>query len=70
MGKQGFECYNKNGVTLPEETIKIAKKSDATLFGASTSTPGQPSPIINLRKELDVYANLRPIKSYRGVRYK
>ena len=67
-GEAGFECYNKNGVTLPEETIKIAKKSDATLFGASTSTPGQPSPIINLRKELDVYANLRPIKSYRGVR--
>ena len=55
-GEAGFECYNKNGVTLPEETIKIAKKSDATLFGASTSTPGQPSPIINLRKELDVYA--------------
>ena len=67
-GEAGFECYNKNGATLPEETIKIAKKSDATLFGASTSTPGQPSPIINLRKELDVYANLRPIKSYRGVR--
>ena len=27
-GEAGFECYNKNGVTLPEETIKIAKKSD------------------------------------------
>ena len=54
--------------SLMSLTNKIAKKSDATLFGASTSTPGQPSPIINLRKELDVYANLRPIKSYRGVR--
>ena len=67
-GEAGFDCYNKNGTTLPEETLKIAKKSDATLFGASTSTPGQPSPIINLRKQLNVYANLRPIKSYRGVR--
>ena len=67
-GEAGFDCFNKNGTTLPEETIKIAKSSDATLFGASTSTPGQPSPIINLRKELDVYANLRPIKSYKGVR--
>ena len=64
----GFECFNKNGTTLPEETVKIAKSSDATLFGASTSTPGQPSPIINLRKQLDVYANLRPIKSYKGVK--
>ena len=67
-GKAGFECFNKNGTTLPEETVKLAKKSDATLFGASTSTPGQPSPIINLRKELNAYANLRPIKSYRGIK--
>lgn len=67
-GEAGFDCYNKNGTTLPEETLKISKKSDATLFGASTSTPGQPSPIINLRKQLNVYANLRPIKSYKGVK--
>ena len=67
-GEAGFECFNKNGTTLPEETIKKAKKSDAVLFGASTSTPGQPSPIINLRKQLNVYANLRPIKSYPGVK--
>ncbi|WP_296796985.1 homoisocitrate dehydrogenase [uncultured Methanobrevibacter sp.] len=67
-GEAGFDCFNKNGTTLPEETIKIAKSSDATLFGASTSTPGQPSPIINLRKELNVYANLRPIRSYKGIK--
>ena len=66
-GEAGFECFNRNGTTLPEETIRIANKSDAVLFGASTSTPGQPSPIINLRKELNVYANIRPIKSYKGV---
>ncbi len=66
-GEAGFECFNKNGTTLPDETIKMANKSDAVLFGASTSTPGEPSPIINLRKELNVYANIRPIKSYKGV---
>ncbi len=66
-GEAGFDCFNKTGNTLPEETIKIANKSDAVLFGASTSTPGQPSPIINLRKALHVYANIRPIKSYKGV---
>ena len=64
----GFECFQKNGTTLPEETRKIANKSDAVLFGATTSTPGQPSPIINLRKDLNVYANIRPIKSYKGVK--
>jgi methanogen homoisocitrate dehydrogenase len=67
-GEAGFECFEKNGTTLPEETIKIANKSDAVLFGASTSTPGQPSPIINLRKALNVYANIRPIKSYKGAK--
>lgn len=66
-GEAGYECYQKNGTTLPEKTLKKAKKSNAVLFGAITSTPGQPSPIINLRKELDTYANLRPIKSYKGV---
>lgn len=66
-GQAGFECFNNTGTTLPEETVKIANKSDAVLFGASTSTPGQPSPIINLRKALNVYANIRPIKSYKGV---
>lgn len=66
-GDAGFECFNNTGTTLPEETIKMANKSDAVLFGASTSTPGQPSPIINLRKALHVYANIRPIKSYKGV---
>ena len=67
-GDAGFECFNKTGTTLPEETLKISNKSDAVLFGATTSTPGEASPIINLRKELNVYANIRPIKSYKGVK--
>ena len=66
-GHAGYHCFKKTGTTLPEETVKKAKKSDAILFGAITSTPGQPSPIINLRQKLDMYANLRPIKSYEGV---
>lgn len=63
----GRECYDKNGTTIPEETIKIARNAKATLFGAITSTPGQKSPIITLRQELDTYANLRPIKSFKGI---
>ena len=63
----GRECFEKNGTTIPEETIKIAKNAKATLFGAITSTPGQKSPIITLRQELDTYANLRPIKSFKGI---
>ncbi len=63
----GRECFDYNGTTIPEETIKIARNAKATLFGAITSTPGQKSPIITLRQELDTYANLRPIKSFKGI---
>ncbi len=64
----GNDCYKKLGTNIPSETIKYAKKSDATLFGAVTTVPGQKSAIITLRKELDLYANLRSVKSYPGTR--
>lgn len=65
--RAGNSCYHDTGTTIPDETIEMAKNSDATLFGAVTTVPGQKSAIITLRKELDLYANLRPIKSYPGV---
>jgi methanogen homoisocitrate dehydrogenase len=64
----GQECFEIEGTTIPDETIEIAKKSDATLFGAVTTVPGQKSAIITLRKELDLYANFRPVKSYPGTK--
>ncbi|RAP53349.1 MAG: isocitrate dehydrogenase [Methanosphaera sp. rholeuAM270] len=60
----GKECYKKYGTNLPNETIDSCKKSDSTLFGAVTSIPEQKSAIVTLRKELDLYINQRPIKSY------
>ncbi|MCC7550466.1 MAG: NAD-dependent isocitrate dehydrogenase [Methanobacterium sp.] len=64
----GNACYQLTGTTLPDETIEMARNSDATLFGAVTTVPGQKSAIITLRRELDLYANLRPVKSYPGVK--
>lgn len=64
----GRSCFNKIGTTLPEETVKTCKKNKATLFGAITSTPGEKSPIVTLRKELEVYGNLRPTKSFPGIK--
>lgn len=64
----GNKCYNLTGTTIPEETIKTARKTDATLFGAVTTVPGQKSAIITLRKALDLYANIRPVKSYPGIK--
>ena len=63
----GDACYKETGTTIPDETLSKAKKADATLFGSVTTVPGQKSAIITLRKELDLYANLRPVKTYPGV---
>ena len=63
----GNECFENKGTTLPDKTIKEAKKADAILFGAVTTVPGQKSAIITLRKALDLYVNIRPVKSYSGV---
>lgn len=60
----GKDCYDKCGTNLPMETIESCNCSDATLFGAVTSIPQQKSAIVTLRRELDLYVNQRPIKSY------
>ena len=60
----GKDCYDKCGTNLPTDTIESCRSSDGTLFGAVTSIPQQKSAIVTLRRELDLYVNQRPIKSY------
>ncbi len=67
IAQAGEACFNETGTTIPHETVSTAKKADATLFGATTTVPGRKSAIITLRKELDLFANLRPVKSYTGI---
>lgn len=62
----GFAAYEKHGTPLPERTIEICQNSDAILFGAVTSPPNIEnyfSPIVRLRKLLNLYANVRPMIS-------
>lgn len=61
----GDEYAEKTGVALPQETIDIVKSSQACLFGAAGESAADV--IVKLRQELDLYVNLRPIKSYPGV---
>ncbi|MDR0912628.1 MAG: NAD-dependent isocitrate dehydrogenase [Methanobrevibacter sp.] len=61
-GEAGDECLDNCGIALPEETIKLAKKSDSVLFGAAGESAADV--IVKLRQVLDLYANLRPVKSY------
>ncbi len=66
-GEIGYECYQKTGASVPDSTLELIKYSDACLFGAVTTPPNIPgyrSPILTLRKKLDLYANLRPMKTY------
>ncbi|OBT62564.1 homoisocitrate dehydrogenase [Pseudogymnoascus sp. 23342-1-I1] len=64
----GFSTFEQTGTALPDKTVDILKhECDGALFGAvqspSTAVKGYSSPIVALRKRLDLYANVRPVKS-------
>ncbi|WP_295617941.1 isocitrate/isopropylmalate family dehydrogenase [uncultured Methanobrevibacter sp.] len=61
-GEAGDECKENNGEALPDETIELAKNSDACLFGAAGETAADV--IVRLRQELKLFTNLRPVKTY------
>jgi 3-isopropylmalate dehydrogenase len=69
----GHEAIEATGSPLPEETLTKLKKSDAILFGAvghpkydnDPTLPVRPEQgLLKMRKELGLYANLRPIKLF------
>lgn len=71
----GGAAYKAHGHPLPPETLAIARAADAILFGAvgdpdcdaleRSLRPEQA--ILGLRKELGLFANLRPAKVFRGL---
>ena len=65
FAEAGDEYAEKTGVALPQETIDIVKQSQACLFGAAGETAADV--IVKMRQELDLYVNLRPVKSYPGA---
>ncbi len=66
----GFEHFQKTGNAIPDETLATVRACDAAMFGATSSpmnkVAGYRSPILALRKEFDLYANLRPVQSLPG----
>ncbi|KAI8990053.1 hypothetical protein BDB01DRAFT_779840 [Pilobolus umbonatus] len=67
----GFEYFQKTGTSLPQDTIDALKNDcNGALFGAVSSpshkVAGYSSPIVALRKHLDLYANVRPVKSVKS----
>lgn len=63
----GWACFEVSGTALPEATLQSLQNVDGALFGAvgspSHPVPGYRSPIVELRRRLDLYANLRPFHS-------
>ena len=67
-GLCGGAAYDAHGTPLTDETLATAQRSDAVLFGAVggpkwDNLPFQLKPergLLRLRKEMDLFANLRP----------
>lgn len=65
--RAGWEVFQKEGTSVPEETVELVESCDATLAGAFTSpshkVQGHYGAIRYLRRRLDLFANLRPART-------
>lgn len=64
----GWACFERRGTSVPAETLVAIRESGAALFGAVASparrVAGYRSAIVTMRQELELYANVRPIRSW------
>jgi isocitrate dehydrogenase (NAD+) len=66
----GIDVFERDGNPLPDETLESIRRTKIALKGPTTTPVGSGHRSINvaLRKELDLYACIRPCKAYEGVR--
>jgi isocitrate dehydrogenase (NAD+) len=66
----GVDEYEAHGNPFPEETLESIKRNGVGIKGPTTTPVGSGFRSVNvlLRKELDLYACIRPCKAYEGVR--
>jgi homoisocitrate dehydrogenase len=66
QAEAGWDTFQAQHESLPPETLTLAKKAGAVIFGAASSpsyaVEGYSSPIVRLRRELKAFANLRPAR--------
>ncbi len=68
--RAGKAYFNETGLPMEEGGMDKLRESDALLKGPiATPTKGRSYPSVNLRirREFDLYANIRPFKSYDGI---
>lgn len=65
----GYTRWERTGTALSGDDLNTIKGCDAVLFGAVTTVPDPKykSVLLTIRKELDLYANIRPVKPLPGV---
>ena len=72
----GASAINKKGNPFPKDTKDICKSSDAILFGAIGDPKYDNDPkakirpedgLLEMRKFLGLYANIRPVKTYNSL---
>ncbi|MBT42699.1 MAG: isocitrate dehydrogenase [Idiomarina sp.] len=65
----GLTALEKTGELLPQNTLDAIKRNGITLKGPLTTPVGEGFTSINvsLRKQFGLYANLRPVKSFKGT---
>lgn len=68
----GADVMEKYGTPLPDQVLNSIRKNKVALKGPITTPIGGGFRSVNvaMRKKLDLYACLRPCKSYKGVRSK
>jgi homoisocitrate dehydrogenase len=63
----GWTTFFRTGNALPETTLQAVCSADATLFGAVSSpserVAGYRSPIVGMRRALNLSACVRPVQS-------
>src|SRR5215216_7654313 len=66
----GEDVYNDEGNPFPDRTLESIKRNRVGIKGPTTTPVGSGFRSVNvlLRKELDLYACIRPCKAYEGVR--
>jgi homoisocitrate dehydrogenase len=67
----GWECFLRTGTSVPSETLAMINQCGAALFGAVSSpshmVKGYRSAVITMRQDLNLFANIRPVKSLPGL---
>jgi len=70
----GHDSLKKNGATVTDDLLEKVKKADGLMLGPMATydfkdeTKGEINPSMFFRKKLDLYANIRPARTYDGIK--